>query len=164
MQMRISLTTVNVKSNRVWEHKWLLKKRKAVKWMKTVWSTPFDWTRIDQRNSDQSQFSRLYCISSITYFYFVYDFIIQLKWRQIRWSRLRPWTWWVVNPQEECPVSLGSQLPSITWRSSLWSTNHHDWGLSLDHLMMYSWQKPISTASHLSAAPQCCLWRSQKGE
>ena len=53
-------------------------------------------------------------------FDFVSDFIVPLKWRQNRWSRFRPRTWWLVDPQEDCRVVLGNRPPlrSITQQNT----------------------------------------------
>ena len=59
----------------------------------------------------------------------------------IRWSRLRPWAWFV-DIWEEChlllDISWGGKMPNSTQLSSQGSTNHHTQALSLDHCMIMS--------------------------
>ena len=51
----------------------------------------------------------------------------------LRWLRLRPGTWWFVNPREECHVLPGNWLPRCKRYFSWESTNHHVHGLSPNH-------------------------------
>ena len=66
--------------------------------------------------SDWSQFSRLYCTSTLAHFDFLCDFILLLKRRQNPRSRLMPRPFWLVDPREEC--CLRSQ-PKLTIRRGL---------------------------------------------
>ena len=74
---------------------------------------------------------------------FVCNFVVVLEkeWRQNQWSRLRPLTWWLVDPQEECHALLGHWPPQLT----LW------WSITQQNTIFLSW---IDKASGPRSKPQ----------
>lgn len=53
-----------------------------------------------------------------TWLAWILSAILPLKWRQSGWSWLRPRTWWLMDPREECHVLLGHWAPSRSKRNT----------------------------------------------
>ena len=83
----------------------------------------------------------------------------------VRWWRLRPWTWWLVSARKEClSLHISSQLPSRAQHSSLGSTNFYlVRGLSLDHQFCFHFNGTIKSKTRLKhskayrTGPKCWL-------